>query len=138
MKRILNLLLFLTVCLATIACSTNYYTVLLTDDTKLYSSTDSIHTVTIIPKNTHVFLSSNPHKNNYREMKWENYSGWAYKPAFTSYSSYGPAQTSSSLSTYRPGSTDKSSGGTASVKSYYRKDGTYVRSHTRSTSSRRR
>jgi hypothetical protein len=126
-------------CVTTISCSTNYYTVLLSEDAAIYDSADSTKIVTTIPKNSEVFLSSTSNKNNYRKVKWNNYSGWAYNPVYTSYSNYTPVKTSTNRSSYNysSGST-RSSGGSVSVKGYHRKDGTYVRPHTRSASSRRR
>jgi hypothetical protein len=139
MKRILNLSLFLIVCIMATSCATNYYSVLLTEDAKLYNATDSTTIITTIPKNTQVFLSSNPEKKNYKKLKWGNYSGWAYSPVYTSYSSYIPVKTSIGTSTYNYSSgSSRSSGGSVSVKGYHRKDGTYVRPHTRSAPSRRR
>lgn len=122
----------------TVSCSTNYYTVLLSEDSKLYSSTDSSSVVTLIPKDTQVFLSSKSNSNNYKKIKWGNYSGWAYNPSYTTYSNYTPLKTSSNSSTYNYKSNSSSSGGSVSVKGYTRKDGTYVRPHTRSSPSRRR
>ncbi|ASK32144.1 hypothetical protein CEY12_19465 [Chryseobacterium sp. T16E-39] len=120
------------------SCSTNYYTVLLSEDAKMYSSTDSSNIVTLIPKDTQVFVSSKINKRNYRKIKWGNYSGWAYNPVYTSYGNYTPLKTTTSSSTYNYNSNSSTSGGTVSVKGYTRKDGTYVRPHTRSSPSRRR
>ncbi|MFP3833297.1 hypothetical protein [Chryseobacterium sp. SIMBA_028] len=139
MKRILNLVFFLTICFSILSCSTNYYTVLLSEDATVYSSADSTNIVTIIPKNTQVFLSSKPNKGNYKKIKWNNYSGWAHNPVYTSYNNYIPVKTPSRTSTYNYSSENtRSSGGSVSVKGYYRKNGTYVKPHTRSSPSRRR
>ncbi|MFP3598797.1 hypothetical protein [Chryseobacterium sp. SIMBA_029] len=137
MKYIFNLFCLFMICVATTSCSTNYYTVLLSEDAKMYSSTDSINLVTIIPQNTQVYLSSTTNKKNYRKIKWGDYSGWAYNPSYTSYSNYVPS-TKSSSSSYRYNSSSSSSGGSVSVKGYTRKDGTRVSAHTRSAPSRRR
>lgn len=138
MKSILNVFSFILICMITVSCSTNYYTVLLSEDSKLYSSTDSSSVVTLIPKDTQVFLSSKSNSNNYKKIKWGNYSGWAYNPSYTTYNNYTPLKTSSNSSTYNYKSNSSSSGGSVSVKGYTRKDGTYVRPHTRSSPSRRR
>ncbi len=138
MKTIKNIIYFLTICLITLSCSTNYYTVLLTEDAKIYTSTDSSSIVTTVPKDTQVFISPKANKKNYKKIKWGNYSGWAYNPVYTTYSNYTPSSTSYNSSSYRSSSSTSSSGGTVHVKGYTRKDGTYVRPHTRSSPSRRR
>lgn len=137
MKRILNLLIFLISSLAVISCSHNYYTVLLSEDVTLFSSKDSTQTVTIIPKNTSVYLSSDSNSKNYKRIKWKNYSGWAFNPVYTAYSNYIPVTRSSASSTYNY-SGSSGSGGSVTVKGYRRKNGTYVKPHTRSSPSRRR
>lgn len=135
MKNFLNLLSFLTICLVTVSCSTNYYTVLLSEDSKIYNSADSSNIITTIPKDAKIYLSSTTNKKNYNKIKWGNYSGWIYKPKYTSYNNYTPITTfKSSSSNYE----SSNSGGSVRVKGYYRKNGTYVRPHTRSSSSRRR
>lgn len=130
-------LLYFVLLLSVISC-TNYYTVKLQEDTTLYSSSGGETSVTIIPKDTEVFLSSKANKRNYSKLKWGNYYGWVNKPNYTTYSSYtkkssySPSQSSSS--SY---SSKSSSGGSVHVKGYTRKDGTYVRPHTRSAPRRR-
>ncbi|MDN4011278.1 hypothetical protein QX233_02275 [Chryseobacterium gambrini] len=137
MKFFKNIIYFLTICLATLSCSTNYYTVLLTEDSKIYATADSSNVVTIVPKDTQVFVSSRANKKNYKKIKWGNYSGWVYNPIYTTYSNYTTSSNSYNSSSYRSSSTSFS-GGTVHVKGYTRKDGTYVRPHTRSSPSRRR
>lgn len=130
-------LLYLVLLLSVISC-TNYYTVRLQEDTPLYSSNEGETSVTIIPKDTEVFLSSKANKKNYSKLKWGNYYGWVNKPSYTMYGNYSKT---SSYSTPRPLSSSysprSSSGGSVQVKGYTRKDGTYVRPHTRSAPRRR-
>ncbi len=52
-------LLYVVLILSLISC-TNYYTVLLQEDTALYSSCNSETSTTVIPKGTEVYLSSKP------------------------------------------------------------------------------
>lgn len=137
MNTIKKLIYLLTICLLAISCSTNYYTVLLTEDAKIYTSSDSSNVVTTIPKNTQVFVSSESNKKNYKKIKWGNYSGWAHNPVYTTYNNYTSTNSPSNSSSYRS-SRSSSSGGTVHVKGYTRKDGTHVSAHTRSSSSRRR
>lgn len=137
MKKIL--LLSLTI-FSLISCTTNYYTVFLTTDTNLYSNSNSEIVITSIPKNTQVFLSAKPNKKNYKKIKWGKYFGWVNNPNYTTYSVYKPVNSyksstnNNSSSSYRPTS---SRGGTVQVKGYTRKDGTYVRPHTRSAPRRK-
>lgn len=133
MKKLSLYFVFL---LSVISC-TNYYTVLLQEDTPLYSISDNSASVTIIPKDTKVYLSSKTNKKNYRKLKWGNYSGFVFNPNYTSYNSYTPSKTYNNPTpsyNYMPST---SSGGTVHVKGYTRKDGTYVSPHTRSAPRRR-
>ena len=131
-------LLYLVLLLSVISC-TNYYTVLLQEDTPLYSKSNSETSTTVIPKGTEVYLSSKPNRKNYRKIKWGNYYGWANNPQHSTYSNYTItlSYTSPTVSSGSSYSTGSSSGGSVSVKGYARKDGTYVRPHTRSAPRRR-
>ena len=62
MKKILFLLIIL---FSAISCTTNHYTVLLTEETALYKDADNNTIITTIPKNTQVYLSYKPSKKNY-------------------------------------------------------------------------
>lgn len=130
-----NLFLLILTLLFT-SCTTNYYTVLLNEDTTIYKNGDSLNFITSVPKNTQVYISNKSNRKNFKKIKWGNYYGWAYNPNYTTYSSYTPVSQSSYRSIYSP-SSSKSSGGSVSVKGYYRKDGTYVKPHTRSAPKRR-
>lgn len=137
MNSIRKIIYLLIICFTAISCSTNYYTVLLTENTKMYTTNDSTSIVTTVPKDTQVFISPKANKKNYKKIKWGNYSGWAYNPVYRAYNNYTSTSDSYNSSSYRSSSTS-SSGGTVYVKGYTRKDGTYVRPHTRSSPSRRR
>ncbi|MBD3905412.1 hypothetical protein NAL32_12870 [Chryseobacterium sp. Ch-15] len=80
-------LLYFVLLISAVSC-TNYYTFLLQEDTPLYASNDSIISVTIITKDSEVFLSSKADKKNFRKLKWGNYYRWAIKPIYTSYIGY--------------------------------------------------
>lgn len=130
-------LLLYFVLLLSVSSFTNYYTVLLQEDAPLYSRINDSTSVTIIPKDTKVYLSSKTNKKNYRKLKWGNYYGFVFNPNYTSYNSYIPAKsynTTTPSYNYMPST---SSGGTVHVKGYTRKDGTYVSPHTRSAPRRR-
>lgn len=114
-----------------------------TEETSVFSdSKESAYTKVVIPKGTSIYVTKGTSKRS--KIKWNNYSGWISN---TSYSYYKPSplatrvprDTSSTSSTtkandYRP---NNASGGTVQVKGYYRKNGTYVRPHTRSAPRRR-
>ncbi|MDR6406611.1 MULTISPECIES: hypothetical protein [Chryseobacterium] len=139
MKTIKNIIYFLSICLFAVSCSTNYYTVSLTEDAKIYPGSDSTNLLAIIPKGTDVYLSPKANKKNYKKIKWGNYSGWAHNPVYTTYSNYTSVGSSSGTYPHNYNSrSSSSSSGTVHVKGYYRKSGTYVSPHTRSASSRRR
>lgn len=133
-----TLIFFLLTYLFTTSCSTNYYTVLLSEDAKMYNSSDSSTVITTIPKGTQVYISSEYQKKNYKKIKWKDYSGWVYNPSYTTYSNYTETNYQSPTSSSYGSGSSSSSGGTVHVKGYTRKDGTYVRPHTRSSPSRRR
>lgn len=130
-------LLYLTILLSFISCTTNYYTVLLSEDTPIYGGSNNESIVTTIPKDTQVFISTKANKKNYKRIKWDNYLGWAYNPSYTTYSSYTPSTTYNSTKSTSSFTPRSSSGGSVQVKGYTRKDGTYVRPHTRSAPRRR-
>lgn len=127
---------FLIILLSIVSC-TNYYTVLLTEDTNLYATSNNENIVTTIPKDTQVYISKKKNKKNYKKIKWGNYSGLAYNPSYTSYNTYTPAKSSNTSTPSYSYTPNKSHGGTVHVKGYTRKNGTYVSPHTRSAPRRR-
>ena len=118
----------------------NYYNVTVNADTVLYSSgNDGSSVAYSVPSGSSVYIKGKKSKK-YRKIKYGNYSGWAYYPNYTASSNYSSSSTSSSYSSTRSSSNYTSPGKTVNVKGYYRKNGTYVRPHTRSSpgSGRRR
>lgn len=135
MKRLILLMLLLMLT----SCVTNYYSVIVTEDTKLYSDKFLNEPVITIPKDSEVFISDK--KSKKKKITYGTYSGWAYKPSFRS-SSYKP-ESKNSTSSYVPKSSSystpsSSAGKTVQVKGYTRKDGTYVKPHTRSAPRRKK
>lgn len=114
-----------------------------TEDAAVFSnSNESAKTKVIIPKGTQVYVARG---NSVRsKVKWYNYSGWIsnsmysnHKPVYlvtTAVRDSSYIEPIHKVNDYRPSS---SSGGTVQVKGYYRKNGTYVRPHTRSTPRRK-
>ena len=118
----------------------NYYNVTVNAETVLYSSgNDGSSVVYSAPSGSSVYIKGKKSKK-YRKIKYENYAGWAYYPNYTASSNYSSSSSSSSFSSTRSSSNYSSPGKTVNVKGYYRKNGTYVRPHTRSSpgSGRRR
>lgn len=121
------------------SCVTNYYYVKVNNDTPLYSEQSNGSTVVYtIPSGNGIYIKGKKYRK-YRKIKYGNYVGWAYNPNYngsTYYSSrtnsFSSSNTRSSSSSYTP-----SSSKTVNVKGYYRKNGTYVRPHTRSAPKRR-
>lgn len=131
-------LLLLVVYILITSCSTNYYFVNLEEDTPIYQNTrNDSELITSIPKGYSAFIAFGTKKH--RKVKWKNYTGWVINPVYSlpvgpsSYSS----KTNSSSTNYNNSSTKNSSGGAVQVKGYTRKDGTYVRPHTRSAPKRK-
>ena len=125
------------------SCITNYYSMYTTEEAAVFSnSKEAIATKFIIPRGTLIYVTKGNTKRS--KVKWNNYSGWINKSSYSYYKPDNSAVLNSPINNeivpskktndYRPSST---SGGTVQVKGYYRKNGTYVRPHTRSSPRRR-
>lgn len=111
----------------------NYYSVTVNAETVLYSSgNDGSSVVYSVPSGSSVYIKGKKSKK-YRKIKYGNYAGWAYYPNYTASSQYSSRYSSSSSSSTRSSSNYLNPGKTVNVKGYYRKNGTYVRPHTRSS-----
>ena len=118
----------------------NYYSVTVNAETVLYSSgNDGSSVVYSVPSGSVVYIKGKKSKK-YRKIKYGNSAGWAYYPNYTASTNNSSSSSSSSSSSTRSSSNYSSPGKTVNVKGYYRKNGTYVRPHTRSSpgSGRRR
>ena len=125
MKKLLLLLLvpFL------FSCTTNYYAVTLVEDSPLFNKPNDGNSVIVVPKGETVYLSNG--KKSYRKIKYRSFTGYVYNPVYS-----GQAEvTTSSYKTSNNSS--KSRPKTVHVKGYTRKNGTYVRPHTRSAPRRK-
>lgn len=143
MKKII-LLVTLSFIFILTGCTTNYFLCETSEPVKLYSSPYTNSTYIEVPVGGNVIATGKYKK--YRKVKYGDVSGYVYKTRFLwekkirSLSNLkfdhktNTYQYSSSNYTNRPTST----GGTVHVKGYYRKDGTYVKPHTRRAPSRRR
>lgn len=134
MKKIITLFLVL---FLTSSCVTNYYYVNLEEDTPIYENrSDGTSSHYFIPKGEKVYIASS--KKKYKRIKWKEHEGWAVNPIYTSSitSNYTESKTyESSQNSYNR--KPSSGGGQVQVKGYYRKNGTYVKPHTRSSPKRR-
>lgn len=135
---------FLLFIFALTGCKNIYYVGVINTPSELFSSEDKLYhdrgMVDIIPANEKVLIKEKRRKNSYYVV-YKDHSGYIFNPSFSSYRKFNP-QLDDSLygySTTKPKTkpNDATTGGSVSVKGYYRKDGTYVKPHTRSTPSRR-
>jgi hypothetical protein len=135
MKKILVLFLLM----LSVSCTTNYYYVMANEDTPLYDGKNENHnTLVVVPQNTQMFINSKGTK--YRRIKYGNFQGWAINPRYSASGSSTSLQSSSyggSSSTPRGRSSYYSPSKTVNVRGYTRKNGTYVKPHSRSAPRRR-
>jgi starvation-inducible outer membrane lipoprotein len=150
-KKLIKKLLLIFIYFLFTSCVTNYYSVNIGEDTPIYeSNNENSKQVVVIPKGYSVYVSSSTKK--YKRIKLNNYKGWAVNPVYCSQTNYNsssssstntsnssskPAKSTSTSSNYYNSSSKSSSGGTVHVKAYTRKDGTYVKAHTRSAPKRK-
>lgn len=155
MKKLLTLLFSI---LIFGSCTTNYFLCETIAPVKMYSSPDLHSTYVEIPSGKNL-ISTGKYKK-YRKARYGDNRGYVYKTKFRSekkianiyewifdsemsaYRHYttssSPKKTTSNIpSTYRTKTSSSTSNGTVHVKGYYRKDGTYVKPHTRRAPRRR-
>ncbi len=126
MKKFLQIFILVFICCS---CSTNYYFCTTSSETSLYSKNkEKGNILTYIPAATEIRIKGH---YKYQKIKYKDYVGWINTsnliyPNTKQYISKEPKSktTTSTRNT--------NSSGTVQVKGYYRKDGTYVRPHTRS------
>lgn len=123
----------------------NYYIVSITEDALVYAK-DDLNSICLeeVKVGEPIYMILDKSKKGFRKVKYKGKTGYVYRPSFKAYapSSYravarniGKDSTvTSSTRTYTPAT---SSNGTVHVRGYYRKDGTYVKPHTRSAPRRR-
>lgn len=125
-------------CILLTSCASSYYFVNLEEDTPIYERANDTHSaLVVIPKGYSAYVATGTKK--YRKVKWKNYKGWAVNPVYNIVSKSSTYNSSSNTSNRgrKYSSSGNSSGKTVSVKGYTRKDGTYVRPHTRSAPRRK-
>lgn len=141
----LIILIILSLSSCRIHTTENYYTVTITEDAAIYLKSDlSSNSIDLVKSGEPIYMILDKSSKGFRKVKYRNKVGYVYRPSFKAYSkteyqnTYASANTNDSvkndrIKTYRPSST----GGTVHVKGYYRKNGTYVRPHTRSAPRKR-
>ncbi len=143
--RVLFLVLLFTSC--RIHKTEIFNTVVMDEDAVVYfnSNIDSETRETIIAGEPFYMVTTDNNKRGFKKVKYKGKYGYLLKPNYRMYAATRASQSyavrdssthiqSSRTSTYTPA---RSSGGTVQVKGYYRKNGTYVRPHTRSAPRRR-
>lgn len=139
MKRILILVLIILFS----SCNTYYY-ISNAEDIYLYNSPDknvSNKETTLIPKGTYYYTTIV--KKPFRKAKYGKSKGYLYNPYFDNpyYTTNSKVPVSNTLiknnSTYNYSSKSYNASKTVNVKGYYRKNGTYVKPHTRSAPRRK-
>lgn len=137
--------IFFLLFLSITGCKNVYYVGLTDKPSALFSSEDTLYhgkeSMTVIPAREKILIKKKIRKGLYH-VTYRNNSGYIFNPRFSSYRKfnsqidgtlYGYSTIKSATSTQK----EIYSGGDVSVKGYYRKNGTYVRPHTRSAPSRR-
>lgn len=149
MNKILKFIVILIFSVSLFSCSSLYYVGEISEPINVYEIRDTNSTVSyVVPAGSKVLTKKKSKK--YQYIIYENYKGYVYNPNYLNYRKYNssidgvlygyssskPKGTKSYNSSY----SSKSSGGSVNVKGYYRKNGTYVKPHTRSkaSSSRKR
>ncbi|MGN5953207.1 hypothetical protein ACP6L2_01205 [Sphingobacterium lactis] len=120
----------------------SYYTVTITEDANVYIKNNLNSTqIESVKSGEPIYMILDKSSKGFRKVKYKGKVGYIYRPSFKSYTRLDYKQTLSTASSqdslkrdsevkYKPAS---SSSGTVHVKGYYRKNGTYVRPHTRSS-----
>jgi hypothetical protein len=129
------------------SCSTLYYVGETNEPTNIYSTNDQTDNVVyVIPAGTKVLIEKK-YKRSYSVI-CDKYKGYSFGSVFNNYHKFNSDydgilygySTSTKKNTNNYSSSKSysgSSGGSVNVKGYYRKNGTYVRPHTRSAPKRR-
>ncbi|REG90489.1 SH3 domain-containing protein [Flavobacterium aquicola] len=108
-------------CSKSYICESNY-------ETPIYlEKSEKSNIVFVVPKNTEVTIIGKSRK--FKKIKTDKYEGWTNSPNLNFKSKKDKVNSSNSYKKYNSSSYNK----TVNVKGYYRKNGTYVSPHTRSS-----
>lgn len=143
MNRIFKFIAIIIFSISFFSCSSIYYVGETSEPINVYSIVDTTSTVNyIIPVGSRVLTQKKSKKYHY--IIYENYKGYVYSPNYKNYHKYNSSKDgvlygysstkAKSTKSYNSSSSSKSSSrGSVNVKGYYRKNGTYVSPHTRSS-----
>jgi hypothetical protein len=142
MRQLLHILITLLIS----SCSTNYYLCSVDKPTAVYQTQDTTQIKFYIPQGKQLIAKKKGKK--FRAVKYGDVDGYIVTQSFSSELPYSSKNlkylTFNNDSTYTyarvsssSGRSTSSSGGTVQVKGYYRKNGTYVKPHTRSAPKRK-
>ena len=131
------------------SCKSEYYVGETTKPTKVYSVIDTTTSLACtVPKGTLVL--SKVKSKGYYYIICEGFKGYTFNPNYNNYHKYNPSidgilyghllnkKKNTQRIKNKSVNNSTSSGGTVNVRGYYRKDGTYVRPHTRKSSGSRK
>ena len=139
MKHLITFFALLIVVFGLHSCTTVYYVGETNLPTKIYYLEDTTGMVAYTVPAGKKLLVRKKH-NKYYSVVYDTYQGYTYNTPFSNYHKFN-STTDGDLYGYSTSkkneSTSSGSGGTVNVKGYYRKNGTYVQPHTRSSPSHR-
>ncbi len=128
MKKILQIFIIIFICHS---CSTNYYFCTTSSEISVYSKNkEKGSIITYIPVGTEIKVKGH---YKYQKVKYKDFVGWINTSnlIYPKTKLYLSKETKSKTTT---STRNTNSSGRVQVKGYYRKDGTYVRPHSRSRS----
>lgn len=124
-----------------LSCSGNYYLCTVDKPVAFYTTKDTTKAAFYIPQGKQLIARKKSKK--YRAVTYGTTNGYIIAQSFLNETSYSSKEQQylvfnhDSTYTYTYPAASSSSGGSVYVKGYYRKDGTYVRPHTRSAPKRK-
>jgi hypothetical protein len=138
----LALTLAIYICTILTSCTNIYYVGQTTEPLKIFYEPDTTSLITYtISIGSKVLTKKKSRK--FHHVIFDTHKGYVFKPTYINYHKY-KSSIDGELYGYNSSKTKHSSsysssgsGGTVNVKGYYRKNGTYVRPHTRSAPTRR-
>jgi hypothetical protein len=145
MTKFLKIIALLTFTVSLFSCSSIYYVGETTEPINVYAIVDTTSIISYtIPVGSLVLTQKKSKKYHY--VIYETYKGYVYNPNYKNYHRYNSSidgilygySTTKTSSSSSYNSSSSSSGGSVNVKGYYRKNGTYVSPHTRSSPGRGR
>lgn len=128
-------LYYLLIPLLLFSCTRTHYLYTVDKPTALYQNEDTTHIIGYIPPGKQ--LIAHKKGKRYTSVTFGNKEGYIVTQSFPTEVTYAEKElrylhfNSDSTYTYIKSSSSGSAGGTVYVKGYYRKDGTYVKPHTR-------